>query len=98
MTMPKLTEKQSHNASRRGEPSDVARHMGVCRDVTNWIRVRYSHTGRSCDRPKSARPRATTAARYRYILVNHPRDRFRTTPSTAGHIPGRKTDFIPNWY
>ena len=66
--------------------------MGVCRDVTNWIWVRYSHAGRSCDGLKSARPRATTAAQHRSILVNHLRDRFRTTPSTASHIPGRKTD------
>ena len=47
--------------------ADVARakNCNVC--IVRRLRQRYRETGRTADRPRSGRPRATTPAQDRYI-------------------------------
>ena len=51
---------------------------------------RFQQQGSTRDRPRSGRPRVTTAAQDRYIRVRHLRQRTTTATSTAAAIPGHR--------
>lgn len=90
--MPRLTDAERNNAIGRLEvgvtQQAVARHFGVSRQTIAALWTRYHNTQSVNDRPRSGRPRVTTAAQDRYIRVRHLRDRTTTATSTAAQIPG----------
>ena len=49
----------------------VSRHFGCIRKTIERLRRRFSVTGNVADRPRSGRPRVTTAADDRYIVLQH---------------------------
>lgn len=55
----------------------VARVFGVHRSTITRLAERYHATGSSNDRPRTGRPRVTTAAQDRANRLAHLRDRFR---------------------
>ena len=65
---------------------DVARAFNVSRSTISRLWSRFQATGTPTDRPRSGRPRATTAAQDRFIVLRHLRDRFTPASSTAQAI------------
>ena len=61
----------------------VANHFGVSRVCINKLRYRLQATGSVNDRPRSGRPRVTTAAEDRHIRTMHLRNRFKTASETS---------------
>ena len=53
----------------------VSRHLGCARMTIERLRRRFCVTGNVADRPRSGKPRVTTAADDRYIVLQHLRNR-----------------------
>ena len=66
--------------------TDVARVMGCSRRTIHDLRTRLQQTGTSADRPRSGRPRVTTHAEDRQIVLRHLRNRFLTATSTRNEL------------
>ena len=73
----------------------VARILNCTKLTITRLIQRYGVTGRTADRPRSGRPRVTTANENRHLRILHLRNRFLTvTSSTAtglGHVISRHT-------
>ena len=66
---------------------DIAQRLGIHRNtVLNTVR-RFVTTGSTSERPRSGRPRVTTARDDQFIRTSHLRDRFRTATFTARNLP-----------
>lgn len=68
--------------------SAVARHMNVSQSTISRLWERFQRFQSAEDRPRSGRPRITTAAQDRYIRVQHLRHRTTTATTTARQVPG----------
>lgn len=68
--------------------SDVARHFNVARITIYRLWNRFQTFNATADRPRSGRPRITTARQDQVIRLRHLRDRFQTPQQTAANIPG----------
>jgi len=54
----------------------VAEHFGVAASTISRLKGRFNETRRVQDRPRSGRPKKTSAANDRYIVVTSRRNRF----------------------
>ena len=61
----------------------VSRHFGCTRKTIERLRRRFRFTGNVADRPRSGRPRVTTAADDRFIVLQHLCNRRLTTAATG---------------
>ena len=61
----------------------VSWHFGCTRKAIERIRRRFHFTGNVAYLPRSDRPRVTTAADYRYIVLQHPRNSRLTVAATG---------------
>ena len=61
----------------------VLRHFGSIGKTIERLRRRFRVTGNVADRPRSGRPRVTTAADDRYIVLQHLRNRRMTAAETG---------------
>lgn len=61
----------------------VARAFGCHRNTISNLQRRFQTTGDIVDRPRSGRPKVTTARTDRFITLTHLRRRFKTAASTA---------------
>ena len=61
----------------------VSRHFGCTRNTIERLRKRFRVTGHVADRPRSGRPRVTTAGDDRYIVLQHLRNRRLTAAATV---------------
>ena len=90
--MPHLTENQRHQALGMLQAQlsifEVARRFNVNRIVIRKLSIRYQATGLTSDRPRSGRPRRTTAAEDNYIRLQHLRNRFQPAARTAREWQG----------
>ncbi|KAK7101734.1 hypothetical protein V1264_020071 [Littorina saxatilis] len=68
--------------------SEVARALRVSQSTISRLWHRFQHGGSSAPAPRSGRPRVTTQAQDRYILVTHLRHRFQSASVTARALPG----------
>ena len=67
-----------------GTPATVvSQHFGCTRKTIERLRRRFRVTGNVADRPRSGRPRVTTAADDRYIVLQHLRNKRLTTAATG---------------
>ena len=66
----------------------VARDYNVHRSTISRLWQRYQQQGTTDDRPRSGRPRVTTAAQDRYIRLLHLRNRTVAATVTPNRIPG----------
>lgn len=73
---------------------EVARQFGVTDRTIRYLQTRLRETGSSNDRPRSGRPRVTSAADDRYIRLSHLRRRSQPATSTARTLPGRARNRI----
>ena len=62
----------------------VSQQFGCTRWTIECLRRRFCVTGNVADRPRSGRPRVTTAADDRYIVLQHLRNRRLTAAATGG--------------
>jgi transposase len=69
---------------------EVAAHFQCHRNTTSALVRRQTEQNDVADRPRSGRPRVTTARQDRWIQVTHVRNRRRTAADTAGVIPGNR--------
>ena len=58
----------------------VSRHFGCTIKTIKRLRRRFRVTGNFTDYPRSGRPRVTTAADDRYIVLQHLRNRLQQQP------------------
>ena len=61
----------------------VSRHFGCTQKTIERLRRRFRVTGNVADRPRSGRPRLTTAADDRYIVLQHLHNRCLTAAATG---------------
>ena len=61
----------------------VSRHLGCTLKTIERLRRRFRVTGKVADRPRSDRPRVTTAADDRYIVLQHLRNSRLTAAATG---------------
>ena len=61
----------------------VSKHFGCTRKTIEHLRRRFRVTGNVADRPRSDRPRVTTAADDRFIVLQHLRNRRLTAAATG---------------
>ena len=61
----------------------VSRHFGCTRKTVEHLRRRFRVTDNLADRPRSGRPRVTTATVDRYIVLQHLRNRRLTAAATG---------------
>ena len=73
----------------------VSRHFGCTRKTIERLRRRLRVTGNFADRPRSGRPRVTTAAGDRYIVLQHLRNR-RLTAAATGRQYGIHSQTVRN--
>ena len=73
----------------------VLRHFGCTRKTIERLRRRFLVTGNFADRPQSGKPRVTTAADDRYIVLQHLRNR-RLTAAATGRQYGIHTQTVRN--
>ena len=66
----------------------VAQRLGCSQVTICNLATRYRDTNAAADRQRSGRPRVTTRAEDRHILLTHLRDRFRPATRTAAETPG----------
>ena len=89
--MPRLTSEQRLHAIGMLESGDtqrvVAQRLGCSQVTICNLATRYRDTNAAADRQRSGRPRVTTRAEDRYILLTHLRDRFRPATRTAAETP-----------
>ena len=87
--MPRLNNDERNQAIRilnAGMSATVlSRHFGCTRKTIERLRRRFRVTGNLADRPRSGRPRVTTATDDRYIVLPHLRNRRLTAASTGRH-------------
>ena len=73
--MPKLNNDEQNQAiwmlNAGMSATVVSRHFGCTRKTIERLRRRFCVTGNVADRPRSGRPRVTTAANDRYIVLQH---------------------------
>ena len=85
--MPRLNNDQRNQAigmlNAGTSVTAVSRLFGCTRKAIERLRRRFRATGNVRDRPRSGRPRVTTAADDRYIVVQHLRNRCLTATATA---------------
>jgi len=62
------------------QAKDVAAHFGVAASTISRLKGRFNETGRVQDRPRSGRPKKTSAADDRNIVVTSRRNRFMSAP------------------
>lgn len=74
--------------------SEVSRRLGVNHSTISRLWQRLRRTGNTADRPRSGRPRVTTARQDRQIRLTHLRDRFQTATETALNTPGTHNNRI----
>lgn len=67
---------------------EVAQRLNVHINTIGRLSNRFNRTRSTSDRPRSGRPRVTTARQDRYIQFVHLQDRFRPATVTARNIPG----------
>ena len=60
----------------------LSRHFGCTRKTIEHLRRRFRVTGNVVYRPRSGRPRVTTAADDRYIVLQHLHNRRQTSAAT----------------
>ena len=73
----------------------VLRHFGCTRKTIERLRRRFSVKGNTADHPRSGRPRVTTAADDRYIVLQHLRNR-RLTAAAPGRQYGINPQTVRN--
>ena len=73
----------------------VSRHFSCTRKTIERLRRRFRVTGNVADRPRSGRPRVTTAADDRYIVLQHLRNR-RLTEAATGRQYGIHPQTVRN--
>ena len=61
----------------------VSRHFGCTRKTTERLRTRFRVTGNFANRPRTDKPRVTTAADDRYIVLQHLRNKRLTAAATG---------------
>ena len=92
--MVRLTEAQRQNAIGRLQASAtqeaVANHFGVTRQTISYLWRGNNATGNVRDRPRSGRPRVTSAVQDRYIRLRHLPDRTLAASATTTAIPGQR--------
>ena len=66
----------------------VAIALGVHQTTVHRLQGRFVHFGNTNDRPRSGRPRVTTARQDRLMRLTHLRNRTRTAVETAITTPG----------
>jgi len=92
--MPTLNRQQRDNAIGRLQAGEtqaaVARQFNVARSTISRLWTRFRATGTPADQPRSGRPRSTTPAQDRFIVLRHLRNRFLPASSTVQAIPGRR--------
>ena len=97
--MPRLRQEQRDQAigmsTMGASQRQIARTFNCSQTTIRRLLIRYQQTGQTKDRPRSGRPRVTTAAEDRYIRQIHLRNRFVTATSTAaaalGHVISPRT-------
>ena len=65
----------------------LSQHFGCTRKAIERLRRRFRVTGNVADRPRSGRPRVTTAADARHIVLQHLRNR-RLSAAATGKYRG----------
>ena len=76
--------KQAFGISNAGMSATVvSRHFGCTRKTIERLQRRFCVAGNGADRPRSGRPRVTTAADNRYIVLQHLRNRRLTAAATG---------------
>ena len=65
---------------------DVGAHFGRSESTKSRLWTKYRLTGTVIDRPRSGRPRRTTAREDRYIIMTSRRNRFMTSGTTATRL------------
>ena len=73
----------------------VSRHFGCTRKTIERLQRQFRVTGNVADRPRSGRPRVTTAADDRYIVLQHLRNR-RLTAAATGRKYGTQPQTVRN--
>lgn len=90
--MPRLQRDQRAQAFGMLQAGLTTRHVaavfGVSHQTIAEIRRRHAELGTFQDRPRSGRPRVTTPAQDRHILLSHIRDRFLPASRTAAITVG----------
>ena len=66
--------------------ADVARQFNCHRNTIIKLQRRYHQNGSVRDRPRSGRPKVTTARQDRHLTLTHLRHRFKTATSTAREL------------
>ncbi len=61
----------------------IAGRLGCSQPAISNLINRYLQSGTVQDRPRTGRPRVTTANQDHYMVLLHLRDRFRTAPRTS---------------
>ena len=86
--MPKLNNNERNQAigmlNADMSATVVSRHFGCTRKTIERLPRRFLVTGNVADRPRSGRPRVTTAADDRYIVLQHLRNRRLTAAAIGG--------------
>ena len=65
---------------------EVARQFNVRESTISCLKTRYQLTGDVKDMPRSGRPRKTSLAEDRYIVVTSRRNRFMSSRRSANHV------------
>ena len=73
----------------------VSRHFGCTRKTNERLQRRFRVTGKVANRPRSHRPRMTTSADDRYIVLQHLRNR-RLIAATTGRQYGIHPQAVRN--
>ena len=74
----------------------VSRHFGCTRKIIERLRRRFRVTGNVANRPQSGRPRVTTAADDRYIVLQHLRNRRLNAAATGRRQYGIHPQIVIN--
>ena len=74
----------------------VSRHFGCTRKTIERLRRQFRVTGNVADRPRSGRPRVTTAADDRHTVLQHLRKRRLIVAATGRHY-GIHPQTVRNW-
>ena len=97
-TMPRLSEQERNQAIgmlRAGMTArEVARRFNVHEGTVCCLQTRFRQTHVVSDRPRSGRPRVTTAEQDRHIRLTHLRNRQRPATLTADETPGTHNNRI----
>ena len=96
--MPRLSKEERERAMGMLEcgisATRVAQRFGCSRRMVYNLQERHQATGTTTDRPRSGRPRVTSARQDRAIVREHVRNPFRTAAQTARETPGRNNPRI----